>query len=87
MQKGVLMVTTKLKRYKYLMNVINIISFPIRFPLVLIYVGFEKSTKFLESLVDLLDGLLFNIRDYIIHKYNWNGIAKEQYKINKDKFK
>jgi hypothetical protein len=81
------MITTKLKRYKYLMNVINIMSFPLRFPLVLIYLGFEKVAKFFESLVDFLDSQLFKIRDYFVHKLNWNEVAKEQRKINKDKFK
>jgi hypothetical protein len=86
MQKGVLTVTTKLKRYKYLMNIMNVFVFPIRFPLFLIYYTFEKVSEFFEWLVTKFDYRLLDIRDYIIHRFNWNEIAKEQRKKNPNKF-
>ena len=52
---------TKLKRYKLLNLILNIVSFPIRFPIFLLYVIAENVTKIAENLLDICDKVMIEL--------------------------
>ena len=78
---------TKLKRYKLLNLILNIVSFPIRFPIFSLYVIAENVTKIAENLLDICDKFLYWIREIIVNFFKFREIADEQYEKNKEKFK
>lgn len=79
--------TTKLKRYKLLKAIINIIVFPIRFPLFIMYTITEYLFKLLENVLDSIDSLLWKIMNTLIKFFKFDAIADKQYEKNKEKFK
>ena len=78
---------TKLKRYKLLNLILNIVSFPIRFPIFLLYVIAENATKIAENLLDIYDKFLYWIMEIVVNFFKFSEIADEQYEKNKEKFK
>ena len=78
---------TKLKRYKLLNLILNIVSFPIRFPIFLLYIIAENVTKIAENLLDICDKFLYWIREIVVNFFKFREIADEQYEKNKEKFK
>lgn len=79
--------TTKLKRYKLLKLILNIIAFPIRFPIFLMCVITEEVGKLLENILDICDGVLWWIMKKISKVCKFDNIADKQYDKNKEKFK
>ena len=79
--------TTKLKRYKLLKAIINIIVFLIRFPLFIMYTITEYLFKLLENVLDSIDSLLWKIMNTLIKFFKFDAIADKQYEKNKEKFK
>ena len=79
--------TTKLKRFKLLKLILNVIAFPIRFPLFLICVITEGMAKLSENILDGFDRILYWIMDSISKIFKFKEIADKQYEENKDKFK
>lgn len=79
--------TTKLKRYKLLKAIINILIFPIRFPLFIMYTITEYLSKLLENILDSIDGFLWTIMNTLVKIFKFDAIADEQYEENKEKFK
>lgn len=79
--------TTKLKRYKLLKAIINILIFPIRFPLFIMYTITEYLSKLLENILDSIDGFLWTIMNTLVKIFKFDAIADEQYEKNKEKFK
>ena len=79
--------TTKLKRYKLLKLILNIVAFPIRFPLFLICVITESIAKLSENILDICDGVLWWIMRNVSKVFKFDNIADKQYEINKEKFK
>ena len=79
--------TTKLKRYKVLTATINIIAFPIRFPLFIMCILTESVFKLLENILNGLDGFLWWITEGMVKIFKFDDIADRQYEKNKEKFK
>lgn len=76
-------ITTKLKRYKIISLFLNTLMFPVRLPFFILLVSGEFSDKVL----DYVNGLEFKFISWIVKIFKFEEIAREQYKINKDKFK
>ncbi|PLR99538.1 hypothetical protein CVD19_00310 [Bacillus sp. T33-2] len=77
-------ITTKLKRVRLLRIISSFICSPVRLPLLLFY--------FLGRLADQIDNAVFDnyyfkFEGFVIHRFKWNDVAKEQYKTNPKKFK
>lgn len=79
--------TTKLKRFKLLKLILNIIAFPIRFPLFIICVVTEGIAKLSENILDIYDGVLWWIVEKVSKVFKFDDIADKQYEKNKDKFR
>lgn len=79
--------TTKLKRYKVLKEIINIIVFPIRFPLFIMCILTERIFKLLENILNGFDSFLWWIMDSAVKIFKFDDIADRQYEKNKEKFK
>lgn len=79
--------TTKLKRYKLLITILNIISFPLRFPIFSFFIISEKITKISELILDTCDKFLYWIMNTIVKYFKFDEIADKQYEKNKEKFK
>ena len=75
--------TTKLKRYIVIYVILNILMLPVRLSLFIIY----KIGEFAGDGLDLSDDLGYKFMNWIVRIFKFEEIAKEQYKINKDKFK
>lgn len=78
---------TKLKRYKVLKAMINIIIFPIRFPLFIMCILTESVFKLLENTLNGFDSFLWWIMNSLVKIFKFDDIADEQYEKNKKKFK
>lgn len=78
-------VTMRLRRYKIIHYILNIIVFPIRFPIFLLY-SLEELRLF-EKLLELMDKILRNILERISVRFKFEDEAFRQKKINPDKFK
>lgn len=79
--------TTKLKRFKLLKLILNIIAFPIRFPLFIICVVTGGIAKLSENILDIYDGVLWWIVEKVSKVFKFDDIADKQYEKNKDKFR
>lgn len=79
--------TTKLKRYKVLKVIINIIAFPIRFPLFIMCILTECVFKLLENMLNGFDSFLWWMMDGVVKIFKFDDIADRQYEKNKEKFK
>jgi len=79
----VLYITTKLKRLIIIRIIVTLLLLPIRLPLI----AFYKLGELSELIDDKIQGLYFKIEEQIIKKFNFDGIAKEQYGRNPTKFK
>lgn len=79
--------TTKLKRYKVLKAMINIIIFPIRFPLFIMCILTESVFRLLENTLNGFDSFLWWIMNSLVKIFKFDDIADEQYEKNKEKFK
>lgn len=78
-------VTMRLRRYKIIYYILNIIIFPIRFPIFLFY-SLEELRLF-EKLLELMDKILRNILERISVRFKFEEEAFRQKEINPDKFK
>lgn len=78
--------TTKLKRYKLLMTVFNVISFPIRLPIFLLFILLEKATKISELILDHYDKFLYQTFAFMVKHFKFDEIADKQYEKNSEKF-
>ena len=76
-------ITSKLKRYKIVYWVLNILMLPIRLPIYIIF----KIGELAEKGLDITDRFAYKIIDWIIKTFKFDEVAKEQYKTNKEKFK
>lgn len=79
--------TTKLKRYKLLRIALNVISFPLRFPIFLFFIISEKITKIAEWILDTCDKFLYWVMENIVKYFKFDEIADKQYEKNREKFK
>ena len=73
----------RLKRYKVIYIILNILIFPIRFPLFILF----KIGEISEKVLDFTDILAYKFMSWIVKIFKFEEIAKEQYKVNKNKFK
>lgn len=78
---------TRLKRFKLLKLILNITSFPIRFPIFLSFIIIGKVAEILAIILDGFDRILYWIMDSISKIFKFKEIADKQYEENKDKFK
>ena len=78
---------TRLKRFKLLKLILNITSFPIRFPIFLSFIIIVKVAEILAIILDGFDRILYWIMDSISKIFKFKEIADKQYEENKDKFK
>lgn len=79
--------TTKLKRYKLLRATLNIISFPIRFPIFLLYILLEEASKIAEVGLNTCDKFLYWLIESVVKYFKFDEIADKQYEKNEGKFK
>ncbi|MGL5765711.1 MAG: hypothetical protein ACRCX8_08725 [Sarcina sp.] len=79
--------TMKLKRYKLIQILVNIISFPIRFPIFIVCIVSEKVLEISEFILNGCDKFLYWIMDNMAKYFKFNEIADRQYEKNKEKFK
>lgn len=70
---------TRLKRFKLLKLILNIISFPIRFPIFLSFIIIEKMAEILAIILDGFDRILYWIMDSISKIFKFKEIADKQY--------
>lgn len=78
---------TRLKRFKLLKLILNITSFPIRFPIFLSFIIIGKLAEILAIILDVFDRILYWIMDSISKIFKFKEIADKQHEENKDKFK
>ena len=78
---------TRLKRFKLLKLILNITSFPIRFPIFLSFIIIGKVAEILAIILDGFDRILYWIMDSISKIFKFKEIADKQYEENKDKFR
>ena len=78
---------TRLKRFKLLKLILNITSFPIRFPIFLSFIIIVKVAEILAIILDGFDRILYWIMDSISKIFKFKEIADKQYEENKDKIK
>lgn len=79
--------TTKLKRFKMLRTILNVVSFPIRFPIFLFLIISEKITGIAEFMLDNCDKFLYWIMNGVVEYFKFDEIADKQYEKNREKFK
>ncbi|MBK5242135.1 hypothetical protein [Clostridium sp.] len=73
----------KLKRYKTVYWILNILMMPIRLPIFIIF----KVGEFAEKGLELTDNIAYKLMNWIVKTFKFEEIATEQRKTNKDKFK
>ena len=83
MEKFTLLITTKLRRVKYLRLAFMAILLPIRLPLVIANI----LGQWCESLDGVINDTYSSYEDYFIDRFKLNDAARKQYKENPKKFK
>jgi hypothetical protein len=78
-----LVITSKLKRVKILRWAFIIILSPIQLTLY----GISWLGELAEDMAYKVNGLYFKVEGKIAKKFKWDDVAKEQKKVNPDKFK
>jgi hypothetical protein len=87
MQRGILTLTTRLKRYKVMSTTLKIVSLPIMLPLGIIHFVLNFAAEKLEDIIDFIDACIYDLKAFIVHKLNWNEIALKQRQNDPKKFK
>lgn len=76
-------ITTKLKRYKIVRWILEILILPIRLPVFALF----KIGEVADKVLDFIDDLTHKFMHKIDKTFKFEEAAREQYKTNKDKFK
>jgi hypothetical protein len=76
-------ITTKLKRYKTVCWILNILLFPIRLPVFALF----KIGEVADKVLDFIDELAHKFMHKVDKTFKFEETAREQYKTNKSKFK
>lgn len=71
--------TAKLKRVKFLRCATEIIIFPIRLPIVLLYKLGELITNIFEIPLTWIETTYFSFEDKLNKRYGWDQIARDLY--------
>lgn len=78
-------ITTRLRRYKITKIILNILVFPIRFPIFLIY--WLEDLRPFEKLLYFIDNILLSTLECISIKFKFEEQAFKQKELNPSKFK
>lgn len=83
MERMMLVITGKLRRVRILRFIFSVLLFPLRLPLILLYLFGEQA----EKLDNFIQSLYVKFEYYFVYKFNLNEVARKQYKNQPDKFK